>query len=145
MACERSCDPITIYSFGETGWVVRFLGLFSNSLYLVMHESDCHDKTRTIDLHTVFVMNIFSSRVPRTQMLTYSCPPSNVHERNSLQDIPKSRDASGADHAQYYQFASVVTFLKSVYLGTFHRQFFFVPFGSLCRIRLSCDTGVGFQ
>jgi fatty acid desaturase (delta-4 desaturase) len=43
------------------------------SLYLVMHWSDSNDKKRTMVLHTVLVMNIFSSLVPCTRMRTISC------------------------------------------------------------------------
>jgi hypothetical protein len=40
----------------------------------LIHWFDCHDHKRTMVVQTVLVMHLFSSLVPRTRMLTWSCP-----------------------------------------------------------------------
>ena len=57
--------------------------LFSNTLSLVMHWSNCHDHSRTMVLQTVLIMNLFSSLVQRTHT-AFPLDTSMRHRNNRL-------------------------------------------------------------
>ncbi len=62
------------------------LAHFIESLYLVMEVSDSNDHQNTMGLQTVLVVNMSSSVVLCTRMLTSSCP-SNVLEEPSAGSV----------------------------------------------------------